>query len=150
MTGTDDLYRLPRRVIPNRYEIRLEPDLDNALFHGQETVTVTVVEPTRAIVMNAAELSVSHAYLENDRRQRLDASIDLDGSLQRCRLTVAQTVTPGVWRVVIAFHGILNDKLRGFYRSTYKDTSGTTQTMAATINARTRPRWVVSPRKAGT
>ncbi|MBH0191927.1 MAG: M1 family peptidase [Nitrospira sp.] len=132
MTGTDDLYRLPRRVIPNRYEIRLEPDLDNALFHGQETVTVTVVEPTRAIVMNAAELSVSQAYLENDRRQRLDASIDLDDPLQRCRLTFAQTVTPGVWRVVIAFHGILNDKLRGFYRSTYKDTSGTTQTMAAT------------------
>ncbi len=28
--------------------------------------------------------------------------------------------------------GTLNDKLRGFYRSTYKDQSGTTQTMAAT------------------
>ena len=43
MTDTDDPYRLPRHVIPTRYEIRLEPDLDKALFHGQETVTVTVV-----------------------------------------------------------------------------------------------------------
>jgi puromycin-sensitive aminopeptidase len=132
MTVTDDLYRLPRHVIPTRYEIRLEPDLDKALFHGRETITVTVVQPTTAIVMNAAELSVSQAYVENDRKQRLDASIELDEVLQRCRLTLAQAVTPGIWRVVIAFHGILNDKLRGFYRSTYKDASGTTQTMAAT------------------
>lgn len=132
MTGTDDRYRLPRHVIPNRYEIRLEPDLDNALFHGQETVTVTVAEPTRAIVMNAADLSVSQAYLENDRKQRLDASIDLDEPLQRCRLTFAQAVTPGQWRLTVVFHGTLNDKLRGFYRSTYKDVSETTRTMAAT------------------
>ena len=132
MTGTDDLYRLPRHVIPNRYEIRLEPDLDKALFHGQETVIVTVVQPTTAIVMNAAELSIGQAYLENDRKQLLDASVELDESLQRCRLTFAQAVTPGLWRLTIAFHGTLNDKLRGFYRSTYKDASGTTLTMAAT------------------
>jgi puromycin-sensitive aminopeptidase len=132
MTASDDPYRLPRHVIPDRYEIRLEPDLDNALFHGQETVTVTVVQTTMAIVMNAADLSVGQAYLENDRKQRLDASIELDETLQRCRLTFAQAVTPGQWRLTIAFHGTLNDKLRGFYRSTYKDASGTTQTMAAT------------------
>lgn len=132
MTATDDPYRLPRHVIPNRYEIRLEPDLDKALFHGRETITVTVVQPTTAIVMNAADLSISRAYVENDRNQRLDASIELDDTLQRCRLTFAQAVTPGQWHVTIAFHGTLNDKLRGFYRSTYKDASGTTQTMAAT------------------
>ena len=132
MTGTDDPYRLPRLVIPNRYEIRLEPDLDRALFHGRVTITVTVVQPTTAIVMNAAELSVSQAYVENDRKQRLDASIELDEALQRCRLTFAQSVTPGTWRVVVVFHGTLNDKLRGFYRSTYKDASGATRTMAAT------------------
>jgi puromycin-sensitive aminopeptidase len=132
MTGPDDPYRLPRHVIPNRYEIRLEPDLNNALFHGQETVTVAVVQPTTAIMMNAADLSVTQAYVENDQKQRLEASIELDETLQRCRLTFAQAVTPGTWRVVIGFHGTLNDKLRGFYRSTYKDASGTTQIMAAT------------------
>ena len=132
MTATDDPYRLPRHVIPNRYEIRLEPDLDNALFHGQETVTVTVVQTTTAIVVNAVDLSVGQAYLENDRKERLDASIELDETLQRCRFTFAQAVTPGQWRLTVAFHGTLNDKLRGFYRSTYKDASGATQTMAAT------------------
>jgi puromycin-sensitive aminopeptidase len=127
-----DPYRLPRHVIPSRYDLRLEPALDQARFHGREMVTVTVTHPTTAIVMNAAELAVDRAYLENAWQQRLDASIELDEALQRCRLTFAQAVAPGEWRLFIMFQGILNDKLRGFYRSTYKDASGMTQTMAAT------------------
>jgi len=132
MTDTDNPYRLPRHVIPTRYEIQLEPDLDKALFHGQETVTVIVVQPTTVIVMNATELSVNQAYLENNQIQRLDASIELDKALQRCHLTFAKSVTPGQWHLTIVFRGTLNDKLRGFYRSTYKDASGMTQTLAIT------------------
>lgn len=132
MTGPDDPFRLPRHVIPIRYEIRLEPNFDKAQFDGQEAVTVTVLQQTTVIVMNAAELSVSQAYLDNEQKQRLDAAVELNEALQRCRLTFAQTVTPGQWRLVILFRGTLNDKLRGFYRSTYKDASGLTQTMAAT------------------
>lgn len=127
-----DPYRLPRHVVPSRYDLRLEPDLDQAVFHGQHIVTVTVVQPTTTIVMNAAELTVTRAYLENDRAQRVEASIMVDEALQRCRLTCSQTVSPGEWRLFMTFHGILNDKLRGFYRSTYKDASGATRTMAAT------------------
>jgi puromycin-sensitive aminopeptidase len=130
--GTVDPYRLPRHVIPSRYDLRLEPDLDQAIFQGQETVTITVSQPTTVIVMNAAELMISRAYAENARQQRLHASIELDETLQRCRLTFSEALTPGEWRLSIAFKGALNDKLRGFYRSTYKDPSGTTQTMAAT------------------
>jgi puromycin-sensitive aminopeptidase len=129
---TVDPYRLPRHVTPSRYDLRLEPDLIRAIFQGQETITVTVSQPTTAIVMNAAELTVSLVYAENARQQRLHASIELDETLQRCRLTFSEALTPGEWRLSIAFEGTLNDKLRGFYRSTYKDQTGTTQTMAAT------------------
>ncbi len=127
-----DPYRLPRHAIPTRYDLRLEPDLDQARFHGQETVTVTVTEPTTTIVMNAAELTVTHAYLEDTHAHRFDASISADDTLERCRLTFSQTITPGEWRLFITFHGILNDKLRGFYRSTYTDESGIAHIMAAT------------------
>ncbi|MDH5667307.1 MAG: M1 family metallopeptidase, partial [Nitrospira sp.] len=128
----NDPYRLPDHVIPTRYDLRLEPDLDQASFHGQETVAVTVTQPTTTIVMNAAELTVTHAYLENAQAQRLDASISADDPLERCRLTFSQTIAPGEWQLFIRFHGILNDKLRGFYRSTYTDESGTMHIMAAT------------------
>jgi puromycin-sensitive aminopeptidase len=54
--GAQDPYRLPRHVVPTRYELRLEPDLGNATFTGRETVTVTVTQPTTTIVMNAVDL----------------------------------------------------------------------------------------------
>src|SRR3990167_6615046 len=47
-----DAHRLPRTVLPSRYEIRLEPDLTAFTFSGAETVTVTVTEPTAEIVLN--------------------------------------------------------------------------------------------------
>ena len=128
----NDPYRLPDHVIPTRYDLRLEPDLNQARFHGQETVTVRITQPTTTIVMNAAELTVIHAYLENAQAQRFDASVTVDDTLERCKLTFSQTIASGEWQLIIAFHGILNDKLRGFYRSTYTDESGTMHTMAAT------------------
>ena len=48
------------------------------------------------------------------------------------RVVLSRTLQPGEWRLHLSFQGKLNDQLRGFYRSTYKDASGTTQTLAAT------------------
>ncbi len=128
----DDPFRLPRHVLPVRYELRLEPDLPGATFHGHATIAVTVVRPTDVIVFNSLELAIENAVVEDVAGGRQTASIDLDEPLQRCRLAVAQPLAPGQWRLHIEFRGTLNDKLRGFYRSTYKDRNGSTQTLVAT------------------
>lgn len=131
-TQTLDPYRLPRHVVPHRYDLRLEPDLKTATFSGQETITLTVEQNTKTIILNAVDLTIASAILEHATGPRLNATIELEEPLQRCRLTFPQSITPGEWRLHLAFGGKLNDQLRGFYRSTYKDQSGTTQTMAAT------------------
>jgi puromycin-sensitive aminopeptidase len=127
-----DPFRLPRHVLPTRYELRLEPDLTGASFHGRVAIAVTVVEPTDVIVLNALELAIEDATVEDASGRRQPASVVLDEPLQRLRLTVPGTLAPGPCRLHIRFHGTLNDKLRGFYRSTYKDQEGMTQTIAAT------------------
>ena len=128
----EDPYRLPRHIIPTKYDLRLEPDIASATFHGQETVSLTVLQTTTTIVLNAADLAVNSAVIEGQQGQRQQATIELDESLQRCRLTLSQPITPGEWRLHLSFEGTLNDKLRGFYRSTYKDQTGAVQTIAAT------------------
>ncbi|HKA55052.1 MAG TPA: hypothetical protein VKJ47_15465, partial [Candidatus Binatia bacterium] len=45
-------YRLPETVRPERYEIRLTPDLTACTFAGEETVFVNVREPVTEIVLN--------------------------------------------------------------------------------------------------
>ena len=130
--NADDPFRLPRHVLPVRYELRLEPDLAGAAFHGHVTIAVTVVRPTDVVIFNSLELAIENAVVEDAAGGQQTASIALDEPLQRCRLTVAQPLVPGQWRLHIEFRGTLNDKLRGFYRSTYKDLNGSTQTLAAT------------------
>jgi puromycin-sensitive aminopeptidase len=127
-----DPYRLPRGVFPTRYELRLEPDLATFTFAGEETVTLTVLEATREFLLNAVELSIGRAEIVGDSGRTLAAAVALDESTERCRLTFAEPLAPGTWRLRLVFRGTLNDKLHGFYRSTYKDAAGTPHTLAAT------------------
>ncbi len=130
--GTLDPYRLPRHVVPVRYDLRLEPDLAAARFAGQETITLTVHQPTSEIVLNAIELDITSAQITGDSGPARQATMASDALLQRCHLTFTELLSPGIWRLTITFSGTLNDKLRGFYRSTYKDEHGATHNMAAT------------------
>ena len=60
---TVDPYRLPRHVVPTRYDLRLEPDLKAGAFSGEETVTLTITQPTAEILLNAADLDIRTASL---------------------------------------------------------------------------------------
>ena len=127
-----DPYRLPRAVVPTRYDIRLEPDLTALTFRGEESVAVTVAEPVTEILLNAVDLAIDTVELVNDAGRRMAGTATLDEAAERCRLAFADPVPPGAWRLRLAFRGTLNDKLRGFYRSAYKDAAGTSRTLAAT------------------
>ena len=127
-----DPYRLPRTVVPSRYDLRLEPDLSAATFAGAETIAVTVAEPVRAIVLNAAELQVTLAELTLSSGAILRPTVTLEEATERCHLNFAQEVPAGNHRLRLTFHGILNDKLHGFYRSSYKAADGATRWLAAT------------------
>ncbi|NJN70938.1 MAG: hypothetical protein HC801_12145, partial [Nitrospira sp.] len=82
--------------------------------------------------MNATDLLIESTGLEGPTGRKIEATVELEPPLQRARLSCRQPVTPGEWRLHLSFQGQLNDQLRGFYRSTYKDASGTVQTLAAT------------------
>jgi len=125
-------YRLPTSVAPVRYDIRLEPDLEAATFTGEEAITVTVKEPVSEIVLNAAELTIQSVNIENAEGIVVQGSVALDAEAERARLLFPSPITPGEWRVRLSFTGVLNDRLHGFYRSTYKDAAGTPHTIAAT------------------
>ncbi|MBI4628472.1 MAG: M1 family peptidase, partial [Candidatus Rokubacteria bacterium] len=127
-----DPYRLPRHAVPSRYDLSLEPDLTTLTFRGEETITLAVAEPTDEIVLNAVELAISEATIENDRGEALRGSASMDEATERCRLGFPSPLAPGAWRLRLSFTGVLNDKLRGFYRSSYKDAAGAVRLLAAT------------------
>ena len=127
----DHPYRLPRRVVPRHYRLRMEPDLDAATFAGSEVVTVDVVKPTDRVVLNAAELRIDQARFVRGNT-RIDAEVSYDEERQRANLRVSEPLATGRWEFRCTFTGILNDQLRGFYRSTFEDEGGTEQVIATT------------------
>jgi len=131
-TDSEATYRLPRSVTPSRYDLTLEPSLDTATFDGHEAIAVTVHEPVTEIVLNAAELVIHHAELVDDEGTKLAGTVTLDEEQERATIALDGTAGPGHWTLELTFHGILNDKLRGFYRSTFTDEAGTQHVIGTT------------------
>jgi puromycin-sensitive aminopeptidase len=125
-------HRLPLTVTPERYEIRLTPDLSAARFDGEEKIVVQVHAPVRQIRLNAAELVFKAVSIEPPAGKALQGDVTLDGENEQAALDFRETLTPGPWELRISFSGVLNDKLHGFYRSTYKDNNGQEKPLAST------------------
>ena len=119
----DHSYRLPRTVIPRRYDLRLEPDLKKATFTGSVSIAVEVQEPVKTVVLNSAQLAVSEAVLEAGGKT-LPGSPELAADEERLTLRFEQPIPAGSAKLTIRFAGVLNDQLVGFYRSHFTDTDG--------------------------
>jgi len=124
-------HRLPRHVLPRRYDLNLRPDLSDHVFSGTVSIEVDVVDPVDALVLNAAELSI-HSATWTDAGGTAGCVVDLDDDLEQVRLTPPGQVASGGGRLDLAFTGVLNDRLCGFYRSTLLDPDGTTHAIATT------------------
>ena len=125
-------YRLPTTVVPERYEIKLTPDLSAATFAGEEKVSIQVIEPVRQIVVNAAELEFQAVSIRAPGGKLARGNVTLDSENEQATFNFPEILNPGRWELQITFSGILNDKLHGFYRSTYKDPNGQEKTLAST------------------
>ena len=132
-----DPFRLPRDARPTRYDVTLEPDLSAAVFSGEVVIRVTIdethdqFEDTTELVLNAAELAVERCLVDGQ-----PAEHRLDDETERLFIRPAADgadlpLAPGEHIVEIAFTGVLNDKLHGFYRSTFRDANGDERVIAA-------------------
>jgi len=121
-------YRLPRDVVPRRYELRLEPDLEAFTFAGAMAVDIEVQAPVDEIVLNAAELDISGGDLDGVAL----AGVACDEEHERAVLRLGEPAAAGPARLHLSFSGTLNDQLRGFYRSTFTDDDGHQRVIAAT------------------
>jgi len=136
---TDDTtppYRLPTNVLPNAYRLVLVPDQQAATFAGDVEIDVTIEAATRDIVLNAAELDITFVELNaadpDHGWARSPDRVDMDVEEERATLVFGDDLPPGPATLHLAFNGVLNDMLRGFYRSTFTDDSGHEHTIATT------------------
>jgi puromycin-sensitive aminopeptidase len=151
--STSDAFRLPRTVEPHVYRIEIEPDVGSATFSGTVGIDVTVHETVEEIVLNAAELAVSDVEIRTASGELIGCAVSFADELEQVIFHPASAIAAGACTLTCRFSGTLNDKLRGFYRSTFTDEGGETHTIATTqfesVDARRAfPCWDEPDRKA--
>lgn len=112
-------HRLPTSITPEKYILMLRPDLEAFTFYGEETIVLNVTKATKEIVMHAAELVVLSAKLLDGKAEQ-EASISYDVENERVTFAFSKEVASGQKKLYLTFNGILNDRMRGFYRSRYE------------------------------
>jgi puromycin-sensitive aminopeptidase len=89
---------------------------------------------TNTVELNSAELKFERAVFENvtTGAKVESTSVALNEESEVATISFADALTLGTGRLHIHFTGLLNDKLKGFYRSKYTHPSGEERYAATT------------------
>jgi aminopeptidase N len=116
--------QLPRTAIPHHYAITVTPHADKLTFDGSVAIDLNVIEPTRDLVLNAADLSLASATLRAGNGAPLKASIRLDPKAETATLTFPRTLATGAYRLDITYSGKIHTQANGLFALDYKNAEG--------------------------
>lgn len=110
--------RLGSSVVPLEYDIQLHPDLENFTFAGVETITLKILKPTKTLTLHSKEIDIETASVAV-KKDKIFAKISYDEKSETATFVFPKAIPKGKIKITLTFKGILNDKMRGFYRSSY-------------------------------
>ena len=132
MTKKLENFRLPKYASPTKYKIELSPDLEAKNFQGKVEIDINILEKTNEISLNVAELDIHTININLSHSNIKVIDWEIDDKYEIMKVNFSDFLSPGEMNLSILFSGFLNDKLRGFYHSTFKDSEGITQSIATT------------------
>lgn len=150
-------FLLSRDIEPLRYSIELEPDLNHFTFHGKETIRIRTDKPFSKIELHAIELNITQAIglrgdLETGSKYYAKC-VSFNDKRETVIIDFGVMIKPGqISSLYLEFDGILNDKMHGFYRTSYEVDGvkrwGAATQFEATDARRAFPCWDEPDRKA--
>jgi tricorn protease interacting factor F2/3 len=115
---------------PIRYDIVFDVDIGRSLFKGKEVVETSLPKKTKSLTLNSADLKINSCSVEKDG-EIVVCGHKINERYQTLRIDLPKAMLGSV-NLMIDFEGALNERLAGFYRSTYKDAKGNVRHLATT------------------
>ena len=123
--------KLPKQVVPQKYSIRIKPDMEKLTFTGSEAIKIDVREPVKEIVLNALELRITTAAV--DEKPIASTALKLDPKEETLTIPLAEQLDTGTHTLVLTFTGKINPQGQGLYYARYQEQgSGEQKTMLGT------------------
>lgn len=106
--------RLPSTARPDNYKLTFTPDLENARFDGDETISIQILKPTSEITLNAADIAFHDASITSGGATQ-KATVREEKQDEMVVLAVKKPLAAGPAKIHITYTGILNNEMRGLY-----------------------------------
>ena len=106
--------RLPEIARPDNYKLTFTPDLENAKFDGDETLTIHILKPTSEITLNAADIDFHEVTVASGGTTQ-KAKVMPEKDKEMVVLSVEKPLAAGPATIHITYSGILNSEMRGLY-----------------------------------
>jgi len=139
---TDAAFRLAREVKPTHYHVHILPDLVRANFRGEVVVELELKHQRPSIELHAADITIDHAEIaprgEKAKKalakpilpsakpvgppiNQVAVAIVPHGARETVEVKFLRPVGPGKVALSLAYHGNLQERLRGLYMAKVGD-----------------------------
>lgn len=112
--------RLASHIIPERYTIKIKPDLEKFTFEGEEEILIELLTVEKNITIHSQELDIESAEVIYNEEKLFASKIIYNEKAETATFVFKKNIPKGKIKLHLVFRGILNDKLKGFYRSQYE------------------------------
>ena len=130
--------RLPRTVVPLRYNITITPYLypedvkDNRslfTFDGHVGILMECIESTNRISIHSNSMEISQLSVYNDQMENIQVvSYEEDFRFEILQVDLGTNLSVGtVYMMAIAYSRFIDTELVGFFKTSYEDGSGKTR-----------------------
>ncbi|PYJ75041.1 MAG: hypothetical protein DME72_01045 [Verrucomicrobia bacterium] len=111
--------KLPKQVVPTEYSIRIIPDIEKLTFTGSETVKLNVHARVRELVLNALELEITGASVDDKKLPQ--SAVKIDKSNELLTLTLPSELATGDHTLTLSFSGKINQQGQGLFYMRYQE-----------------------------
>ncbi|MFI5205342.1 MAG: M1 family metallopeptidase, partial [Candidatus Paceibacterales bacterium] len=111
--------RLPAHIKPERYQLTIKPDLEGFTFFGEEKIYLALAKSSRQITLHAKELKIWDVEFQISNYKFQTKNIVYNQKAETATFIFNKKIPEGKGILSLKFEGVLNDKMRGFYRSRY-------------------------------
>lgn len=117
----DELWRLPKNVVPSSYDISLTTNVHTSAraFTGTVNINVAVKEATNIVRLHSSNLNINNLMLFYNNAQ-VESTFLITPADEFLTITTSNPLVVGNYILVITFSGQLGIGTTGFYRSSYR------------------------------
>ena len=119
MTINKKSIRLPNFISPISYNLTINPDLESFTFSGNETIQIKIDKEVNKITLHSKDIDIETVKYKNNKTEQFSSKITYDERKETATFYFKNKIKKGNGELSIVFSGIINDNLRGFYKSKY-------------------------------